>query len=78
LPVAGEDFDLSRTREACLKERGLKSIQSRKSLKKRSARGIGQIRLLRIARNVVLIIVLWFALLGVCIISYDYYFKFSN
>ncbi len=59
-------------------ERRLSSLRLSKGVKKRAARDTGRMRFWRIARNVAIVILLWFALLGVCIISYDYYFKFSN
>jgi len=44
---------------------------------KRKARP-GQAQAWRIARNTALTILCWFALLGVCLLAYHYYFRFSN
>jgi hypothetical protein len=32
----------------------------------------------RVTRNALLVILFWFALLGLCLLSYQYYFRFSN
>jgi hypothetical protein len=32
----------------------------------------------RVTRNTALVILFWFALLGVCLLGYQYYFRFSN
>jgi hypothetical protein len=55
-----------------------RSTKHRKGMRKVEDRHGRRRRVPRTIRNVALVIVFWFALLGLCLFAYDHYFKFFS